>query len=276
MAVYAIGDVQGCCDALDRLLREIRFDPERDHLLLVGDLVNRGPESLRTLRRVRAMGAAATAVLGNHDLHLLASWAGVRPLGRADTLAQVLDAHDAPELIDWVRHKPLAHRLKIDDEDFLMVHAGVLPEWSATDALVRAQEVESALQSPGWMQFVSQMYGDKPDHWDNGLRGVERLRFIVNAFTRMRFCTAEGVLDLKTKEGADRQPPGYLPWFDVPGRRALDTTVIFGHWSMLGWIERSHLLGLDTGCVWGNTLTAVRLTDRNRVQVACPQYQRPG
>ena len=276
MAVYAIGDVQGCCDALDRLLREIRFDPESDHLLLVGDLVNRGPESLRTLRRVRAMGAAATAVLGNHDLHLLASWAGVRPLGRADTLREVLDAHDAPELIEWVRHKPLAHRLKIDDEDFLMVHAGVLPEWSATDAVARAHEVESALQGPGWMQFVSHMYGDKPDHWDNELRGVERLRFIVNAFTRMRFCTAEGVLDLKTKEGADRQPPGYLPWFDVPGRRALDTTVIFGHWSMLGWIERSHLLGLDTGCVWGNTLTAVRLTDRNRVQVACPQYQRPG
>ena len=276
MSVYAIGDIQGCCDALDRLLHEIRFDPENDHLLLVGDLVNRGPESLRTLRRVRALGAAATAVLGNHDLHLLASWAGVRPLGRADTLAQVLDAPDAPELIDWVRHRPLAHRLKIGEENFLLVHAGVLPSWSATDALARAQEVESALQGSNWVQFISDMYGDEPDHWDNGLRGVERLRFIVNAFTRMRFCTADGVLDLKTKEGAGREPPGYLPWFEVPERRAMDTTVIFGHWSMLGWIEQSHLLGLDTGCVWGNTLTAVRLTDRSRVQVACPQYQRPG
>jgi len=276
MAFYAVGDIQGCCDALDRLLCEIRFDPDVDHLLLVGDLVNRGPESLRTLRRVRALGRAATAVLGNHDLHLLAAWLGVRPLSSADTLAEVLGAPDAADLIDWVRHKPLAHRLKFAGETFLLVHAGVLPTWSAADALTRASEVEHALRHTDWAQFIGHMYGDKPDRWDDGLQGFERLRLIVNAFTRMRFCSDEGVLDLKTKEGAQSAPPGYKPWFEVPGRRAADTTILFGHWSTLGWVEQSNLLGLDTGCVWGGMLTAVRLEDRHRVQIQCPQYRRPG
>ncbi len=276
MATYAIGDLQGCADALERLLSLLGFDERHDRLWLVGDLVNRGPESLRTLRRVKALGPAASVVLGNHDLHLLALAAGVKRAGSADTLSEILDAPDAVELIDWLRRRPLAHSAKVEGESFLMVHAGVLPQWSVEDALSRAAEVETVLSGQDWRVFMADLYGDQPNRWDNALEGHDRLRLIVNSFTRLRFCSAEGVLDLKTKEGAEHAPLGYLPWFDIPKRRADGSTILFGHWSTLGLVNRPRLIGLDTGCVWGGALTAIRLENRALAQVACPQYRAPG
>lgn len=281
MATYAIGDLQGCGDALMRLLDVLRFDPAADSLWFVGDLVNRGPQSLATLRAVRALGEQATVVLGNHDLHLVAAAAGVRRIGAQDTLDDVLAAPDRDELIDWVRRRPLAHAATLASADgprsVLMTHAGVLPAWSVADALARAAEVEAVLRGPDWQALIAHMYGDLPDRWDEGLAGYERLRFIINAFTRMRLVSAaEGRLEFKTKEQVHRAPPGFVPWYDVPGRRAAGTLVVFGHWSAQGLVDRPDVVGLDTGCVWGGALTAVHLENRALVQVSCPQYRRPG
>jgi bis(5'-nucleosyl)-tetraphosphatase (symmetrical) len=271
---YLIGDVQGCCDALDRLLAEIGFSPSRDRLALVGDLVNRGPGSLATLKRLRAFGDAANCLLGNHDLHLLAVANGVRKPRKDDTLDDILGSKKRDEWLDWVRHRRMAHFFN----GWLLVHAGVVPQWDADTTLALAGEVEAVLRSPDLPDMLHQMYGNEPVQWSESLRGAERWRFIVNVLTRIRFCTPEGRLELKSKEGAAAAPPGCLPWFAVPGRRSAGTPMAFGHWSTLGRIDRPDLLALDTGCVWGGQLSAVRVDGGRRewVQVACEQAQVPG
>ena len=271
---YLIGDVQGCCDALDRLLEKISFSPSRDRLYVLGDLVNRGPQSLATLRRLRALGDAAVCLLGNHDLHLLAVAFGGRRLQRNDTLTDILQAPDRDESIAWLRHRPMA----LLADGWLMVHAGVLPQWDVTTTLQRAGEVEAVLRGPDLGEFLGVMYGNEPVQWSPGLSGPARLRLIINVLTRIRFCAADGTLDLSTKESADAAPAGFFPWFDAPGRRTQGTPVAFGHWSTLGLINRPDLLALDTGCVWGGQLTAVRIDENRRevIQVWCEQPQRPG
>lgn len=271
---YLIGDLQGCCDAFERLLARLDFSPSRDRLWLLGDLVNRGPQSLPTLRRLRALDGAATCLLGNHDLHLLAVAHGVRPQSRHDTLTPILQADDRDALLDWLRHQ----RLAVFEAGWLMVHAGVVPQWSRADTLALAGEVETVLRGPALPDFLHAMYGNEPARWDAGLTGNDRLRFTVNALTRLRFCTADGELDFKTKDGAGAAPAGHLPWFDVPGRRTADTPMAFGHWSTLGLLDRPSLLGLDTGCIWGGKLTAARIdgTSREIIQVDCEQAQKPG
>ena len=272
--IYLLGDIQGCDEALARLLAEIGFSPSRDRIVVLGDLVNRGPGSLAVLQRLRAMGDAATCLLGNHDLHLLALAAGVRRPKQGDTLGDVLRAPDRDGLIDWLRHR----RMACLESGWLCVHAGVVPQWNVDDVLARAGEVESVLRSAELGSFLEQMYGDGPTIWSNRLSGVERIRFIVNVLTRIRFCSLAGELDLQTKEGANAAPTGQHPWFSVPGRRSTGQPIAFGHWSTLGLISQSDLLGLDTGCVWGGALTAVRVDNgrRDMVQVPCPESQRPG
>lgn len=271
---YLIGDIQGCADALDRLLAEIGFSPSRDRLHVLGDLVNRGPASLAALRRLRGLGNACQCLLGNHDLNLLAVAEGVRPLHRSDTVQDILDAPDREAWLDWLRHRPLA----ASAEGWLLVHAGVVPQWTAAQALALAAEVEALLSGPDLAGFLPQMYGNQPDRWDETLQGSERWRFVINVLTRLRFCRVDGTLDFKLKEGADAAPPGLHPWFDVPGRATAGVPVAFGHWSTLGLINRPDLLALDTGCVWGGALTAVRIDGGRRevTQVRCEQAQRPG
>ena len=272
MSVYAIGDIQGCHASLEQLLEQIRQASERPRLLFAGDLVNRGPRSLATLRLIRSLGDDAITVLGNHDLHLLAAAHGIRKPHADDTLSEILQAPDRDELLDWVRQRPLAH----SENGHLLVHAGVLPQWSATQTRELAHEVETVLRGPGWIDFLHVMYGNLPAKWNDALTGADRLRCIVNALTRMRFCSADGTMELASKESTGISLPGHLPWFDVPGRKTDDVTVIFGHWSSLGLTQRANLIGLDTGCVWGGKLTAVRLSDRKMLQVPCQQYRRPG
>ncbi len=271
---YLIGDVQGCCDALDRLLAEIGFSASRDHLWLLGDLVNRGPQSLTTLRRLKAFGAAANCLLGNHDLHLLAVAEGAQRLKRQDTLEDILGAADRGVLIDWLRQQ----RLAAFHHGWLLVHAGVAPQWDRDSTLALAAEVEAELRGSTCGEFLRAMYGNTPTRWSPRLAGTERLRFIVNALTRIRFCDAKGRLEFETKDRADAAPPGFMPWFAVPGRLNASTPIAFGHWSMLGLIDTPELLSLDTGCVWGGSLTAVRVDGGRRelIQVRCPQAQSPG
>ena len=275
MALYLIGDVQGCDAALGRLLAQLDFSPSRDTLYLLGDLVNRGPDSAAVLRRLMALGDAARCLLGNHDLSLLAVAHGVRAPHRNDTLDSVLLAPDRDALLHWLRHQ----RLALQAHGVLMVHAGVLPSWTVAQTLALAAEVEAVLRGPQPGAFLAQMYGNQPDRWDDTLAGADRLRVIVNALTRLRFCTPDGAMDLKTSGGLASQPPGHVPWFDVPGRRTADHTVAFGHWSTLGLLLRPNLLSLDTGCVWGGCLSAVRLGadgQRELIQEACEQAQKPG
>jgi bis(5'-nucleosyl)-tetraphosphatase (symmetrical) len=280
MALYLIGDVQGCDDALARLLAEIAFSPSRDTLVLLGDLVNRGPASAAVLRRVQALGSAARSLLGNHDLHLLGVAQGARKPGRRDTLAELLAAPDRDALLEWLRHQSMALHQSVGGEDLLMVHAGVLPQWSVAQTLVLAAEVEAVLRGPAVGDFLHRMYGDAPAQWRDGLADFDRLRVIVNALTRLRFCTPEGLMDFKTKDGADGAPPGYLPWFDVPGRRTAAVTIACGHWSTLGWVSRPDLIAADTGCVWGGCLSAARIgatpREREHIEVRCAQAQQPG
>jgi bis(5'-nucleosyl)-tetraphosphatase (symmetrical) len=272
LATYAIGDVQGCASALRRLLVTFGFDRSRDRLWFVGDLVNRGPDSLATLRLVRDLGDAAVTVLGNHDFHLLAAAAGLAKLHRSDTLDAVLAAPDRDELLAWLRLRPMLHV----QGEWAMVHAGLLPQWNIAQAQVLAHEVEAALRGAGWRDFLAQLYGDMPDCWSESLRGADRLRVIVNAMARMRFCTAEGRMELHTKGDTAKAPPGLFPWFDAPGRVRREHTIICGHWSALGLKMRSDLLALDSGCVWGGSLSAVRLEDRKLFQIPCEQCQVPG
>jgi bis(5'-nucleosyl)-tetraphosphatase (symmetrical) len=273
MGLYLIGDVQGCDSALSQLLKSIDFSPSRDRLVLLGDLVNRGPSSLAVLRRLQALGDAAQCLLGNHDLHALAVAAGVRPAHRHDTLAELLAAPDAAQLLDWLRHRPLA----LLEDGMLMVHAGVLPQWSATQTIAVSAELTWALWQKDYKNWLKSMYGNTPDHWRDDLQGPDRLRVIVNALTRLRFCSADGAMEFATKEGVGGAPEGYMPWFDVPGRRTADVTVAFGHWSTLGHINRPNLIALDTGCVWGGCLSAMQVDGGRRalVQVQCTQTQKP-
>ncbi|VVE89450.1 symmetrical bis(5'-nucleosyl)-tetraphosphatase [Pandoraea bronchicola] len=270
--IYAIGDLQGCQTSFEQLLARL---PQDADLWLAGDLVNRGPRSLDTLRQVIALGHRATAILGNHDLHLLAVAAGVRQAHGSDTIDDILNAPDRDALIDWVRHLPLAHLA----HGHLMVHAGVLPQWDATQVITLARDVETQLRGPNWKTFLSRMFGNQPDQWQEGLSDEDRQRLTINALTRMRFCTADGRIDFKIKEGADAATTELKPWFDAPGRRTTDVTVVFGHWSALGLVMRENVLGLDTGCVWGGQLTAVKLASslagRDLIQIDCPQIRDP-
>lgn len=266
---WAIGDLQGCLDSL--LALEARL-PAKARLWLTGDLVNRGPRSLDSLRWAMAQGDRVITVLGNHDLHLLAVAAGIRKAHRTDTLTDILAAPDRDALLDWVRTRPLAHHA----QGWLMVHAGVLPQWSVARTLELAGEVQAVLSGPRWIEFLREMYGNKPARWSDGLTGHDRLRVIVNALTRLRFCTPNGKMEFDTKDGAGAPPAGHHPWFDVPGRATAGTPIVFGHWSTLGLLNRPDLLGIDTGCVWGGELTAVRLSDRALVRQACRQTLAPG
>ena len=271
---FLVGDVQGCADALDRLLAEAGFSPSRDRLYVLGDLVNRGPDSLGVLRRLRDLGDAAECVLGNHDWHLLAVAAGVRPRHRSDTLEDILDAPDREAWLDWLRHRPMA----IHAHGWLMVHAGVVPQWDLTATLALAADLERALRDSPPREFLGAMFGNEPRRWRDSLAGVERLRFTLNTLTRIRFVADDGTLEFQTKDGADAAPPGFQPWFDAKGRRTAGVPIAFGHWSSLGLVERDDLLGLDTGCVWGGRLTAVRIDGGRRevFQVACAEAMTPG
>ena len=272
--IYLMGDLQGCCQALERMLQTIDFSPSRDHLFVLGDLVNRGPDSLGVLRRLRGLDNAATCLLGNHDLHLLAVAHGVRKMHRSDTLAPILDAPDREDWLLWLRQQ----RLAVHAHGWLMVHAGVVPQWDAAQTVVLAGEVEAMLRSPEVGEFLTLMYGNEPARWDDSLQGVDRWRCVVNSLTRLRFCAADGTMEFATKEGAGGAPEGYMPWFEVPGRRTQGTPVAFGHWSTLGLVNRDDLLALDTGCLWGGHLTAVRVDGATRevIQIPCPQAQKPG
>lgn len=280
MALYCIGDIQGCNSALGRLLDLIGFSASRDTVYLLGDLVNRGPDSAAVLRRCMAHGDALRPLLGNHDLHLLAAAHGARKPSRRDTLASVLDAPDRAALLQWLRQQPLARQHVHGGKPLLMVHAGVLPSWSAAETLDLADEVHRVLRGADLPAFLQQMYGNTPDRWDNALTGPDRLRVVVNALTRLRFCSEQGVMDFESTESASAPPPGLMPWFDVPNRASAHTLIAFGHWSTLGWLNRPHCLGLDTGCVWGGCLSAVRfgnsLDERELLQVHCEQAQAPG
>ena len=271
---YIVGDVQGCCDALDRLLAQIDFSPSRDHLFVLGDLVNRGPRNVDTLLRLRGLGASATCLLGNHDLHLLAVAHGIRAPHGDDTLADILASPERAAWVDWLR----AHRLAVHAHGWLMVHAGVVPQWDLATTLQLAGEVESRLRGNDVQGFLAGMYGNEPSRWDPALAGAERLRFAVNVLTRVRFVHPDGTLELKQKESASLAPPGLVPWFEAPQRRTQGVPIAFGHWSTLGLVNRPDLLALDTGCVWGGALTAVRIDGGRRdvVQVRCEQARRPG
>jgi bis(5'-nucleosyl)-tetraphosphatase (symmetrical) len=272
--IYLVGDLQGCCDPLERLLQTLDFSPSRDHIFFLGDLVNRGPNSLGVLRRLRELGGAATCLLGNHDLHLLALANGVRKPNRSDTLGLILQAPDRDEWLNWLRHRPLA----VYSHGWLMVHAGVLAQWNVAQTMALAGEVEAMLQGPLVGEFLLQMYANEPARWDDNLSGNDRLRCVINSLTRMRFCSADGAMDFGSKEGAGAAPEGCMPWFDVPGRRTSAIPVAFGHWSTLGLINRENLLALDTGCVWGGQLTAARIDGpaREIIQIDCPRAQKPG
>lgn len=265
MATYAIGDIQGCFEELQQLLKKIGFDRNVDQLWLVGDLVNRGPQSLEVMRFVKSLGAAAITVLGNHDLHLIMLAEGKSRLREDDTLEAILAAPDREEILAWLRAQPLIHARN----EFVMVHAGLLPQWSVTQAQALAGEVETALRGKKWRKFLAHMWGSEPKAWRDDLAGWDRLRVIVNAMTRMRFCTPDGVMEFSSKGELTSAPRGHLPWFDVPQRKSADHVLITGHWSALGLKLTPGLLALDSGCLWGGHLSAVRLEDRAVFQVEC-------
>lgn len=265
MATYAIGDVQGCYDELQALLARIGFDRGRDRLWLVGDLVNRGPKSLEVLRFVRSLEEKAITVLGNHDLHLITQFEGFERKRKDDTFTDVLGAPDAKELVAWLRARPLMHA----EGNWAMVHAGLLPQWSIASAVSLGREVEKALAAPNYRDFLASMYGSKPERWEDSLAGWDRLRVIVNAMTRLRFCTPGGVMEFK--ETGKQAPPGFFPWYQT--RQAPEPQIVFGHWSSAQLQLTDRVAGLDTGCVWGGPLTALRLEDRWLAQVPSPGYQ---
>ncbi|WP_126452860.1 symmetrical bis(5'-nucleosyl)-tetraphosphatase [Sulfuriflexus mobilis] len=273
MATYAIGDIQGCLNELQRLLEHIDFDTAADRLWLVGDLVNRGPDSAGVLRLILGLGDRATIVLGNHDLHLLAVAEGHLKYAKHDNLHDVIEAEDGVELLYWLRHLPLMHH---DGQLGLsMVHAGLPPQWDLATAQACAKEVEAVLQGPDYVHFLEHMYGNLPDRWDDNLEGLDRLRFITNCFSRLRYCDEHGRLALDEKGPPGSQPAGYAPWFELKGRRTREHTILFGHWSSLGFIDHDNVYGLDTGCLWGHALTALRLEDRRIFSIDCPGARKP-
>jgi bis(5'-nucleosyl)-tetraphosphatase (symmetrical) len=270
MARWAIGDIQGCADELDELIQRIGFKPDRDQLWLVGDLVNRGPQSLKVLRLIRSLGANALTVLGNHDLHLLAVALVKAKVRKSDTLTAVLSAPDRNALLEWLVGLPLAHHAPASGD--LLVHAGVVPQWDVDQTLQLAAEVEQVLRrSPE--KLLNAMYGDQPDRWQPSLKGIERLRFTLNVLTRLRFCTAEGRIDLKQSGKPGSAPPPLMPWFKVPRRASSAVRIVFGHWSALGFHRGDGVLALDTGCVWGGALTAIDLDAPHAAPVSVPSRQ---
>ncbi|MFD4122563.1 symmetrical bis(5'-nucleosyl)-tetraphosphatase [Alcaligenes faecalis] len=271
-AIWAIGDIQGCCRPLDSLLShpDVAADSQAT-FWFAGDLVNRGPDSLGALRLIRSLGDRAVCVLGNHDIHCLAVAAGVRKSGKQDTLQELLAAPDAQELLDWLRHQPLAHY----EHGHLMVHAGVHPDWSPEQTLGYAHELEALLRADDWQEKIIELFGNHPDRWDAKLEGYDRLRAIVSTLTRMRMCDVNGRMDFKHK-GAPDAESGLLAWFELPNRACAQVPVIFGHWSTLGLLNTPTVISLDTGCVWGRQLSAVRLQDRHLVQIHCPESKKPG
>ncbi|MCX8086292.1 MAG: symmetrical bis(5'-nucleosyl)-tetraphosphatase [Rhodocyclaceae bacterium] len=274
MATYAIGDLQGCFEPLLRLLDYLQFDPAADRLWFVGDLVNRGPDSLKVLRFVKGLGKAAATVLGNHDLHLVMQAEGFGKANQEDTLAEVLAAPDRDELVAWLRAQPLFHC----ENGWGMVHAGLLPAWDVAQAQALSNEVQAALTAPTYRDFLAHLWGSEPAAWDDSLSGWDRLRVIVNAMTRMRFLWPDGRMEFRApgaKGPPERGPAGCLPWFEAPGRKSADHLIICGHWSALGFKETPTLLALDSGCLWGGALTAVRLEDRRVFQMPCAQSAKP-
>jgi len=283
MALYLIGDIQGCDEALERLLAKVAFSPSRDTLYVLGDLVNRGPNNAGVIRRLMGFGSSAQCLLGNHDLHLLAVSRNVRKPNKQDTIQDILTAQDSAELLNWLRHQQMAMQVG----QVLMVHAGVLPQWTAQQTLVLAGEVEAVLRSDDWVHFMPQMYGSLPNVWRDDLDGADRLRVIVNALTRLRFCDAQGAMDFSVKESADKAPTHLVPWFDVPGRLTADVRIAFGHWSTLDSANRQDVVCLDDGCVWGGCLSAAKLEADDtlfslidapawkRVSIQCKQTMNP-
>ncbi|MBM3111949.1 symmetrical bis(5'-nucleosyl)-tetraphosphatase [Pseudomonas arcuscaelestis] len=275
MAVYAVGDLQGCLQPLKCLLERVNFNPAVDRLWLVGDLVNRGPESLKTLRFLYSIRDSLVCVLGNHDLHLLAAWHNIERLKKNDTLREILQAPDAGELLDWLRRQKLLHY--DEQRGVVLVHAGIPPQWTLGKALEHASEVEEALRDDNRLKlYLDGMYGNEPNKWSKNLSGVTRLRVITNYFTRMRFCTSEGKLDLKGKEGADTAPPGYKPWFAHKGRRSRHVKIIFGHWAALeGRCNEPDVIALDTGCVWGGAMTLYNVDSGETHRCECTDEGTP-
>lgn len=265
----AFGDLQGCRESFQRLLAKAA--PSADTpLWFAGDIINRGPDSLGTLRDLITLGDRAITIMGNHDLHLLSVSAGIRKPKKGDTIDEILSAPDAADLLDWVRHRPIAHF----DHGMLMVHAGVLPQWDVATTLELADELQRALRAPNWKETLASLYGNEPNRWKPKLKGTDRLRVVCSALTRLRFCSADGEMDFTSSGGVASAPPGFMPWFDVPSRATSDVTVVFGHWAALGLIVRDNVIGLDSGCVWGEQLTAVKLasapSERTVTQVDCP------
>lgn len=275
MATYWVGDIQGCDEPLGRLLSMVDFSPSRDHLIVLGDLVNRGPDSVGVLRRLMALQGSVQCVLGNHDLHALAVALGHRHSHRQDTLEELLAAPDRDSLLHWLRQQNLA----LWSQGVLSVHAGVLPCWTREQTLALAQEVQDVLRGPELTHFLKHMYGNEPTAWREDLTDLARWRVVVNALTRLRFCSATGEMEFATKDSAAQAPQGFMPWFDVPGRRTADTTIAFGHWSTLGRQTRNDVWALDTGCVWGGCLSTMRQSHDGQLdylQVPCSQAQMPG
>ena len=269
MATYAIGDVQGCYDQLMRLLERADYDERRDLLWFVGDLVNRGQQSAQVVRFAKRLGARQVTVLGNHDLALLVIAGGFKKPHRGDTYDELLAAPDRDELVDWLRHQKMMHA----GGGHAMVHAGLLPQWSLPQALALAREVETALQGPDYREFLKHMYGNEPARWHDGLAGYDRLRVIVNAMSRMRLITPDGAMEFSHKTGPAGLPAGYLPWYDAPSRASRGERIYFGHWAALGLMQREDVVCLDTGCVWGRALTAIRLEDGRLFQLDCTELQ---
>jgi bis(5'-nucleosyl)-tetraphosphatase (symmetrical) len=267
---YVIGDVQGCAEALQALLESCDFDRKQDRLWLAGDLINRGPGNVAVLRFLRGLGGRASCVLGNHDFFFLAVVAGAVEHGEGDTLEDLLSAPDFDELVDWLRHRPLLHV----EDDFAMVHAGLLPQWSIPQAQQLAHEVELALQSDAWKDFLCNLWGGKPSVWHDALEGADRLRIIVNAMCRLRFLRVDGSIDLKPK-GPPEDVPSHIPWYEASDARWRSHTIFHGHWSALGFRETAQVIALDSGCVWGGELTAWRIEDRKVFRVACACAKSP-
>lgn len=259
MANYIVGDIQGCFDELQLLLNKANFDPRHDTIWFAGDLVARGPKSLETLRFVKSLGTAAMTVLGNHDLHLLAVSLGIHPQKKKDRTLPIFSAPDRNELLDWLRQQPLL----AEHEEFVVCHAGISPQWDLKQARAASKEIEEKLQSKNWTSLIEQMYANSPDYWSDDLQGVERSRYIINAFTRMRFCSTDGRLDMLCKlPPQEITSEKLIPWFKLKQRVKLKKTILFGHWAALSGFENKHVIGLDTGCVWGGTLTMLRWEDK--------------
>jgi bis(5'-nucleosyl)-tetraphosphatase (symmetrical) len=277
MAIYAIGDVQGCYDELMALLKMIDFNADNDRLWFAGDLINRGPKSLEVLRFVKSLGDRAVTVLGNHDLHLLALSQGNRSHYKHGTLDEVMNAPDRTELIDWLRHRPVMHHH--EKRGYSLIHAGLPPQWDLATARACAQELETSLRGPGFHDFCHQMYGNQPDLWHDNLSGIDRLRFITNAFTRLRYCMPDGRLSMRDKGAPGSQHNGALPWYQMPARATRNDRILFGHWSTLGYRQVDNVWCLDSGCLWGGKLTALRLhktRDPIALQLDCPGTLKPG